>query len=128
MSMLIKNGFVVTSKETKLTDILIKDGKIVKIEPNIVAETETIDATGMYVMPGAIDVHTHFDLDVGIAVATDDFYTGTVAAAHGGTTTIVDHMGFGPKGCNLNHQLDVYHKKAENTAVIDYGFHGVIQQ
>lgn len=125
--MLIKNGFVVTSKETKLTDILIEDGKIVKIGQNLTTDNETIDAKGMYVMPGAIDVHTHFDLDVGIAVATDDFYTGTVAAAHGGTTTIVDHMGFGPEGCNLNHQLDVYHKKAENTAVIDYSFHGVIQ-
>ncbi len=125
--MLIKNGFVVTENEIKLTDILVEDGLIKQIAPNIEADTETIDATGLYVMPGAIDVHTHFDLDVGIAVSTDDFHTGTVAAAYGGTTSIVDHMGFGPKGCNLNHQLEVYHKKAKGNAVIDYSFHGVIQ-
>ncbi len=125
--MLIKNGFVVSSVETKLTDILIEEGKIKHIGPVIEYEGEIIDAKGMYVFPGAIDVHTHFDLDVGIAVSTDDFYTGTVAAAIGGTTSIVDHMGFGPGGCNLNHQLDVYHKKAAGNAVIDYSFHGVIQ-
>ena len=62
-----------------------------------------------------------------IAIANDDFYTGTIAAACGGTTTIVDHMGFGPKGCNLKHQVDVYHKYADRNAVIDYSFHGVIQ-
>lgn len=125
--MLIKNGFVVLPDEVKLTDVYIEDGIIKEIGQNLSYDTDIIDAKGMYVMPGAIDVHTHFDLDVGIAVSTDDFYTGTVAAACGGTTSIVDHMGFGPEGCNLNHQLDVYHKKAEGNAVIDYGFHGVIQ-
>ncbi len=124
--MLIKNGTVVTSKETRVTDILVENGIIKQIGNNIIFDGETIDATGLYVLPGAIDVHTHFDLDVGIAVATDDFYTGSIAAAHGGTTTIVDHMGFGPKGCNLHHQFNAYKKKAEK-AVIDYSFHGVVQ-
>ena len=77
-------------------------------------------------MPGGIDVHTHFDIDVGIARSADNFYTGSLAAAYGGTTTIVDHMGFGPKGCNLHHQLDYYHNLAKDS-VIDYSFHGVIQ-
>jgi dihydropyrimidinase len=60
-------------------------------------------------------------------VARDDFYTGTAAAACGGTTSIVDHMGFGPSGCDLSHQLKVYHEYARGNAVIDYSFHGVIQ-
>jgi dihydropyrimidinase len=67
------------------------------------------------------------DLDVGIARAVDDFYDGTVAAACGGTTTIVDHMGFGPQGVGLHHQMNVYRELADGKAVIDYGLHGVAQ-
>jgi dihydropyrimidinase len=84
-----------------------------------------INAEGKYLLPGGVDAHTHMDLDVGIARASDDFYTGTVAAACGGTTTIIDHMAFGPKGCALGHQVGVYHELAR-PAVIDYGFHGVL--
>ena len=67
------------------------------------------------------------DLQAGAHRAVDDFYTGTVAAACGGTTTIVDHMAFGPKGCSLWHQVEEYHRLADGKAVIDYGFHGVLQ-
>ncbi|MBA1845837.1 dihydropyrimidinase, partial [Escherichia coli] len=74
-----------------------------------------------------VDVHTHFNIDVGIARSCDDFFTGTRAAACGGTTTIIDHMGFGPNGCRLRHQLEVYRGYAAHKAVIDYSFHGVIQ-
>ena len=88
---------------------------------------QIIDASGKYILPGAVDVHTHMDLDVGFARACDDFYTGTVAAACGGTTTIVDHMAFGPKGCSLWHQVEEYHRLADGKAVVDYGFHGVLQ-
>ncbi len=76
---------------------------------------------------GGVDVHTHFNIDVGIARSCDDFFTGTRAAACGGTTTIIDHMGFGPNGCRLRHQLEVYRGYAAHKAVIDYSFHGVIQ-
>ena len=62
--------------------MLLEDDKIIKIDTNIEdAEAKCIDAEGCYVMPGAVDIHTHMDLDVGIARAIDDFYTGTIAAA-----------------------------------------------
>ncbi len=129
--MLIKNGSVYQSGGFKPLDILIENGKIKKVGRNLAEPRgkagEVIDANGLYVLPGAVDVHTHMDLDVGFARANDDFYTGTMAAACGGTTTIVDHIAFGPEKCALNHQIDQYHKLAEGKAVIDYGFHGVIQ-
>ncbi len=128
MGLLLKNGEIVTAEKTYTGDVFIEDGLIVKIGNNLDEKAEkVIDLKGKYLIPGGVDVHTHFNLDIGIAVAKDDFYTGTVAAACGGTTTIIDHMGFGPKGCNLHHQLEKYKVDARNDAVIDYGFHGVIQ-
>lgn len=124
--MVIKNGRVVTEESVIEADIRIKGGRITEIG-NGLSDSETIDAAGNYVLPGGIDVHTHMCLDVGIAVAQDDFYTGTVAAACGGTTTIVDHPGFGPAGCSLDHQINRYHEYADGKAVIDYSFHSVIQ-
>ena len=129
----ICGGTIVTEKETFRGDLLIEDGRILKItgqDGNEDPETggaEVIDASGKLVMPGAVDIHTHMDLDVGIARAIDDFYSGTVAAACGGTTTIVDHMAFGPKGCSPWHQVKEYHRLADGNAVVDYGFHGVLQ-
>ncbi len=128
MKKLIKNGQIATDSEVFKGDILIEDEKIIEVGENIeCADAEVIDAEGMYVMPGAVDVHTHMDLDVGFARAIDDFYDGTVAAACGGTTTIVDHMAFGPKDCSLWHQVNEYHRLADGNAVVDYGFHGVFQ-
>lgn len=128
--MLIKNGTLANSKEEFISDIRIEDGIITEIGTNLEKSHDdevVIDATDKIVIPGGIDVHTHLDLDVGIATATDDFYTGTVAAAIGGTTTIVDHIGFGEKGCPLTAQIEKYHGLAEGKAVIDYSFHGVFQ-
>ncbi|WP_130891544.1 dihydropyrimidinase [Fusobacterium ulcerans] len=127
--LLIKNGFIVSEKDTFKADILIENGKIKKIENDLKIKEgyKVIDAEGKYIIPGAIDAHTHFDLQAGTCRAVDDFYTGSIAAACGGTTTIIDHMAFGPKGCNLQHQVDEYHKLAAGKSVIDYSFHGVIQ-
>ncbi len=124
--MIIKNGYVVTEEGVLHTDVRIENGLISEIG-NGLTGGEIIDAADKYVLPGGIDVHTHLCLDVGIAVAQDDFYTGTVAAACGGTTTIVDHPGFGPAGCALDHQIKRYHELAAGNAVIDYSFHGVMQ-
>lgn len=128
MSLLIKNGFIVTASDKYTGDIFIENEIVKEIGLNITrVADEIIDANGKYVVPGGIDIHTHFNLHVGNTVANDDFYTGTIAAACGGTTSIVDHMGFGPEGCDLKHQVNVYHEYADNNAVVDYGFHGVIQ-
>lgn len=128
MKSIIKNGSIVSPAETYEADILIENGKISSIGTNMNSENaEIIDAKGKYVIPGAVDVHTHFDLQSGKIRAVDNFYTGTIAAACGGTTTIIDHMAFGPKGCTLRHQIDAYHNLADNKAVIDYSFHGVLQ-
>jgi len=128
MKKLIKNGMIASDTEVFRGDILIDGEKIIEIGESITAEdAKVIDADGCYVLPGAVDVHTHMDLDVGIARAIDDFYDGTVAAVCGGTTSIVDHMAFGPKDCSLWHQVEEYHRLADGNAVCDYGFHGVIQ-
>ena len=130
-TLLIKNGLVVTESAEMVCDVFCEDGLIRRIGNNLHVEDaagiEVINAAGKIVIPGGVDVHTHLNLDVGIAVASDDFYTGTVAAACGGTTTIVDHPAFGPVGCDLDFQIKKYHGFAEGKAVIDYGFHGVVQ-
>lgn len=130
MRKLIKNGMIVNESDVFLGDVLIEDEKILSIgfinEEESKAD-EIIDAKGKYVMPGAIDVHTHMELQQSEKYrSVDDFYTGTVAAAVGGTTTIIDHIGFGPKNCNLHYSINEYREKAKKS-VIDYSFHGVIQ-
>lgn len=128
MRTIIKNGIIVNDSAIFHGDILIEDGIIQAISTHFdLPDAEYIDASGKYVLPGAVDVHTHMDLQAGAHRAVDDFYTGTVAAACGGTTSIVDHMAFGPKGCSLWHQVEEYHRLADGKAVIDYGFHGVLQ-
>lgn len=129
MNLLIKNGFINNHNESYTADILIEDGKIIQIgeELNNPKNYNEIDAKGKLVLPGGVDVHTHMDLDLGKFRAVDDFYTGGVAAAMGGTTTIVDHIAFGPKGCSLHCMVDEYHDLAKGKSIIDYSFHGVFQ-
>ncbi len=132
MRTIIFGGTVVTENGMADRDILIEDGRITDLPEHMGAQNRSrvcdkeIDASGRYILPGAVDIHTHMDLDVGIARVIDDFYDGTVAAACGGTTTIVDHMAFGPKGCSPWHQVREYHHLADGNAVVDYGFHGVL--
>lgn len=128
MKTLIKNGRIAGCSGMFTGDVMINNGVISEMGTDIKKDCDIlIDAKGKLIIPGGIDAHTHLNIHVGSNVAADDFYTGTIAAACGGTTCIIDHMGFGPKGCSLHHQVDVYHGYADGNAVIDYGFHGVIQ-
>ena len=125
--LLFRNAFIASSTDVVKGDLLVEGEKIAAVGEKLnAADAKVIEAEGNYLLPGGVDPHTHFDLDVGFTRASDDFYTGTVAAAYGGTTTIVDHIAFGPEGCRLTHQPQVYRKLAE-PAVIDYGLHGNIQ-
>lgn len=128
MQYVIKNGIICLEGQHVKTDLKINDGIIEELGKGIYhGSEEVIDADGMYVCPGGIDPHTHMDLQQSPKYrACDTFYTGGVAAACGGTTTIIDHMAFGPVGCSLHHQFGVYRKLAADCPV-DYSFHGVFQ-
>ncbi|MFA4133189.1 MULTISPECIES: dihydropyrimidinase [unclassified Brevibacillus] len=119
----IRNGTVVTASDTYRADILIEGEKVVAIGSNLDGkEAEMIDATGYYVFPGGIDPHTHLDMPFGGTVTSDNFYTGTKAAAFGGTTSIIDFC-LTNKGEPLHSSISTWHEKARGKAVIDYGFH-----
>ncbi|HWP62361.1 MAG TPA: amidohydrolase family protein, partial [Candidatus Binatia bacterium] len=129
MRTLITNGTIVTAEGSYEADVLVDGETIAQIGRNLAAAgvtaDETIDATGKYVIPGAIDVHTHMELPFGGTFAKDTFETGTRAAAFGGTTCIVD-FAVQPRGKSLREGLDAWHAKAEGNAVVDYGFHMIM--
>ncbi len=123
MKTLIKNGRIITAVDDYKADILIEDGIISTIGARLDMEADTtIDAKHKFVIPGGIDPHTHMELPFGGTQASDDFFTGTRAAAFGGTTTIID-FAVQYKGQTLTEALDNWHAKAEGKTAIDYGFH-----
>jgi dihydropyrimidinase len=123
---LIRNGTVVTARETTKADVLIEGGRIKEVRAGIPAEmAEKIDASGMYVIPGGIDAHTHLDMPFGGTTSSDDFETGTRAAAFGGTTSLVD-FAIQARGTRMRDALDIWRKKAEGRACIDYGLHMIV--
>jgi dihydropyrimidinase len=126
MKTLIKNGTIVTAVDQYRGDILIEDEKITLIGTKLDLQADkVIDASGKYVLPGGIDVHTHLDMPFGGTTSADDFETGTRAAAFGGTTSVVD-FAIQYKGQTLHHAWEAWMKKAEGRAVTDYGFHMII--
>jgi dihydropyrimidinase len=126
MSILIKNGRVITAADDYLADILIEGEKVTTIGKDLkVQADETVDAKGKYVIPGGIDPHTHLDMPFGGTTSSDDFETGTLAAAFGGTTTLVD-FAIQTKGESTLKGLDTWHAKAEGKATIDYAFHMIV--
>lgn len=126
MNKIIKNGTIVTATDTYHADILIENGVISLIGQNLSVEgAQIIDAKGCYVFPGGIDPHTHLEMPFGGTVTKDDFETGTIAAAFGGTTTIIDFC-LTNKGEPLKDAINVWHAKSKGKAVIDYGFHLMI--
>ena len=123
MRTLIRNGRVVTAVDDYRADILIEGETVSVIGARLDMEADrVIDAAGKLVIPGGIDPHTHMELPFGGTQASDDFRTGTIAAAHGGTTTIID-FAVQSKGQALREGLDAWHAKAEGKCAIDYGFH-----
>jgi dihydropyrimidinase len=122
--LLIRNGTVITAKETREVDILVEGGKISSIGKDLVPSLdqgwEMLDASGKLILPGGVDVHTHFDLPMFGTVSSDDHYTGHKAAAFGGTTTVLDFVSFDYP--TIKESVDAWNKKAEKAA-IDYSFH-----
>jgi dihydropyrimidinase len=129
MRTLITNGTIVTADGSTAADVLIDGETVARIGSDLASDgltvDETIDAAGRWLIPGAIDVHTHMELPFGGTFAKDTFETGTRAAAFGGTTTIVD-FAVQSRGKSLRDGLDAWHAKAEGNAVADYGFHMIM--
>src|SRR3954447_12694129 len=121
MRKIISDGTVVTASYTDSADVLIEDERIAAIGGGFSGDA-TIDARGMYVIPGGIDVHTHLEMPFGGTVSSDDFFTGHRAAAFGGTTTHID-FAIQPQGATLRETFDLWSAKAKGKAAIDYGFH-----
>jgi dihydropyrimidinase len=119
----ITGGDVVTARDRLRADVLIEGERVAAIgEIGEQPGAETVDATGCYVIPGAVDVHTHLDMEVGTTRSSDDFTSGTIAAACGGTTTVVDFATTYRGEC-LGRGLANWHSKAEGKAAVDYAFH-----
>jgi len=124
MELLIKNGTVVNADGSYVADVAVRDGNIIMVEQDIRPETmtEVVDASGLLVLPGAIDVHTHFELPFGEISSADDFFSGTRAAACGGVTTVIDFI-TPERGESLVEAFEKRNAIATPKACIDYGLH-----
>ncbi|MDR7418568.1 MAG: dihydropyrimidinase [Armatimonadota bacterium] len=123
---LIRGATVVTASETYRADVLIAGERIAAIGADLARDgARVVDAGGLHLLPGGIDVHTHLDMPLGDIAASDDFESGQVAAAFGGTTSHLDFV-IQPRGASLHEALDQWHARARDKACIDYGFHMTI--
>src|SRR5580704_7932286 len=126
MGTLIKNGTVVNADGSKIADVLIDGEKIAKVGADLDPTGHiVVDAKGLYVMPGGIDVHTHLDMPFGGTVSADDYKTGTQAAAVGGTTALID-FALQSKGHTMREALTTWLAKSAGKACIDYALHMAI--
>jgi dihydropyrimidinase len=123
MSLLIKGGLVVTAADAVVADVFVDDERISLIGAGLDVQADrTIDATGKYVLPGCVDPHTHLDMPFGGTVTIDDFESGQISAAFGGTTCHVDFC-IQAQGQTFAQALETWHAKANGKTLIDYGFH-----
>jgi dihydropyrimidinase len=125
MDLIIRNGTIVTSGDITQADVGIEGGKVKQVGQGLGPAAREIDATGKYLFPGGVDVHTHVEFELLGNKSVDDFYSGTAAAACGGITTIIDYALPEP-GQSIQGSIEAWQKKAQDKAVIDYGLHPVI--
>ena len=126
MSVLIKNGRVVTAVDDYHADIYVDGETVALIGRDLVIDADTvINAAGKLVVPGGVDPHTHMELPFGGTMTSDTFETGTRAAAHGGTTCIID-FAVQSRGMSTIEALDIWHAKAAGKTAVDYAFHMII--
>jgi dihydropyrimidinase len=126
-SLVIRGGTVITAADTFLADVAVRDGRIVALGVDLPAADREIDASGLQVLPGGIDVHTHLDVTLGGQLSADDFESGTAAAACGGITTICDYAWQQP-GQSLSETIETWKAKAHGKAHVDYGFHVMLSE
>jgi len=119
---LLSGGTLVTDTETRRADLLIEGETIAAVGGQPPTDAEVVDVSGMLILPGGVDPHTHFDLPMFDTVSSDDHYTGHKAAAFGGTTTVMDFVPT-PAAGPLRAGLDEWHTKADPKAAIDFSFH-----
>lgn len=126
LDLVIRNGRVVTQGRVEMADVGVRDGRIERIAPALGAAAREIDAAGHWVLPGGIDSHCHVEQRSGMGMmCADDFYSATVAAAFGGTTSIIPFAAQ-HRGQGIPEVLADYHARAAQKAVIDYGFHLIV--
>jgi dihydropyrimidinase len=125
MDLIIRNGTIVTSGDITQADVGIEGGKVKQIGHGLGPAAREIDATGKYLFPGGVDVHTHVEFELLGNKSVDDFYSGTAAAACGGVTTIIDYALPEP-GQSIQGSIEAWQKKAQDKTVIDYGLHPAI--
>ena len=124
---LIRGGTVVTASDSVASDVAIRDGRVVALGHDLGDATRVIDATGLLVMPGGVEGHCHIEQRgaVGGVMNADDFYTATRSAVFGGTTTVIPFAAQ-QKDQTLRQMVEDYHGCAGPKAVIDYGYHLII--
>jgi dihydropyrimidinase len=129
VDVLIRGGEVVSPSRSERADVLIRGETIAAVGPGIEPspDVEVVDATRRYVIPGAVDAHTHLDMEVGVTRSSDDFTSGTQAAACGGTTTIVD-FATAYRGETASQGLANWHAKADGRATVDYAYHMTVTE
>ena len=125
--LVVRGGLVATASDVVVADLGIRGGRIATIDAGLAASAQEIDARGLVVVPGGVDVHTHLDLDLGNMRTADDFESGTAAAACGGVTTICDYA-WQTKGVGLAQTIATWKAKAHGRAHIDYGFHVILSE
>jgi dihydropyrimidinase len=124
--LVMRGGTVATAGDVVVADVVVRNGRVVAIGEALAAGESKIDAVGKIVTPGGVDSHCHLDQPMSDgSVMADDFESGTISAAFGGTTTVLP-FACQMRGQSLRPVVEDYHRRTEGKAVIDYAFHLII--